>query len=393
MLVFGVTAEATLAAMITVTEPANNQSQSTDGPSVGVNGNGNSNNEQQTAPLPAAPARSQGQIQVEGNDPEAQQTGIQPSGEAIQSGITGCAASIVGSALAQGFSLAVAKWSTPETYTDVNTTDNNNVARAGGSMGWPPSLDSIGYCLINAVIDILLQSTIDWINSGFDGNPAFVENPTQFFKDIVSTETASFLQEVVGGATGLDICEPFRLQIVTGLSGSSGGYGSDSRCNLEDIKNALSSSGVDFEYNDYTSGRSNYAGNLDAWYAVSQNEASNSYGSYFLAQEELNRRLAIQGNTATLDLTMGKGFLSFKKCEPSTPRTDSAGNTTTPPPTCKTTTPGTLIENQLNNRLSSGNNRLVLADKFDQLITALVNQLIKVALNEVLGGEETSAEF
>ena len=70
---------------------------------------------------------------------------------------------------------------------------------------------------------------------------------------------------------------------------------------------------------------------------------------------------------------MNDGWLNFKKCsDPNDPAS------------CKTTTPGKLIESSLNQSLGMGKQRLIMADEFDEMITAVVNNLIRVALNKVL---------
>ena len=304
-------------------------------------------------------------------------------------GVAGCASAVVGGLVSQAMG-ALFKNTAPERFTEISTTGNNDVKTTGSLMGGPPGLDSIGYCIINAVIEMLTQATIEWINSGFDGNPAFVENPEQFFKDIADTTAASFLQEIVGGTTGIDICQPFRLQIVTGLSGNgnANNYANQAKCTLNDISSAFEGSGVDFDYEEYTSGNSEYSGSWDAWYNTSQNDQNNPYGAYFMAQKELEKRLSVKGNNAKLDLTMGNGFLSFKKCSQDSTFTNSDGSTRVVKGVCGVTTPGSVIENQVNEALGAGRERLIMADKFDQVITALVNQLIKTALNEVLSEDE-----
>lgn len=331
---------------------------------------------------------TQGSTFLNGNQ---QQGGQQASGESIVGGVTGCAASVVGSAVSGLISQLAAKYAGSDAYTRVGITSSETVAKAGDSNGYYPSLDSVGYCIINAVLEYITQATVDWINSGFDGNPAFVEDPEKFFGDIAENETANFLQQIVGQATGIDICQPFRLQIVTGLSGGSGGrnsYPQQARCGFDDMKAAIGDSGVDFDYQAYTSGSADYSGSLNAWREVTQNDQNNFYGAYFLAQAELEKRLSVQQNNATLDLTMGKGFLSFKSCTEDSTTTDPDGNTVPVKGTCRVTTPGGVIEDQVNRSLGAGRDRLLLADKFDQIITALVNQLIKTALNEVLADDE-----
>lgn len=334
-----------------------------------------------------APSQTQGAGFVNGNQPQ-QATTLSEQGAV--NGIASCASSIVSSALSNVVGQLVGKTAGTDLYTRVGITSSNTVAEGGDSNGTFPGLNAIGYCVINAVLEYITQATIDWINSGFDGNPAFVEDPAKFFGDIAEAESANFLQQVVQGSTGIDICQPFRLQIVTGLSGgtSEARFANQARCGFDDMKAAISDSGVSFDYQEYTSGNAEYSGSLNAWREVTQNDQNNFYGAYFLAQAELEKRLSVQQNNATLDLTMGRGFLSVKSCTKDSTTTDANGNTVPVKGTCRTTTPGGVIEDQANRALGAGRERLIMADKFDQIITALVNQLIKTALSEVLADDE-----
>ena len=331
--------------------------------------------------------QTQGAGFIYGNQP---QQGLTLSQQGAANGVASCAASIVGSVLSNVVGQLVGKLAGTDTLTRVGMTSSNTVAEGGDSNGTFPGLNSIGYCVINAVLEYITQATIDWINSGFDGNPAFVEDPEKFFGDIAQTESANFLQQVVKGSTGIDVCQPFRLQIVTGLSGGVGGgqFARQARCGFDDMKAALGSSGVDFDYQAYTSGSADYSGSLDIWQNLYENDQNNTHGAGFLVAEELQKRLAIKQNTATLDLTMGRGFMSVKSCTKDSTTTDANGNTVPVKGTCRTTTPGGVIEDQANRALGAGRERLVMADKFDQIITALVNQLIKTALSEVLSSDE-----
>jgi hypothetical protein len=44
------------------------------------------------------------------------------------------------------------------------------------------------------MINKMTQATINWINSGFHGNPAFIDNPRSFFGDIVKYEVNSLIR-------------------------------------------------------------------------------------------------------------------------------------------------------------------------------------------------------
>lgn len=264
-------------------------------------------------------------------------------------------------------------------YTKVGVQTVSDPAKRGSSDGTVPSFDSIAYCLLNEVLAKVTNDTIAWINNGFNGNPAFVDDPQQFFTDLANNEAAQFIQQVAYGTTGVNICQPFRVQIATGLNNAyNNGYAQQSSCTLGSIGQNIQN------FQAYTSGApGGGAGSLQSLWNVGV-QGQNQYNGYLLAQQELSRRISLQQNTATVDLSNGSGFLSYKECTPAPDKKDAQGNPVKQPPTCKIVTPGKVIEQQLNNRLSSGNNRLVLADKFDQVVDALVQQLIKTALNQVL---------
>lgn len=230
------------------------------------------------------------------------------------------------------------------------------------------SWDSVAYCIVNTIIDYIVNSTIAWANSGFKGNPAFIRNPEQFFKQLADREASAFIQELAYDTTGLNVCKPFRVVIATGLAGSyskmNGNY--QNSCSLTQMQQNMMQSG---KYTITTP---------TDWIALTKPQ-NNAYYSYISAGEELNKRIAIKNNTATLDLTLNRGFLSKKKC-----KDDSKPESKTNP--CDTTTPGSVIADSLSQTLNIPKERLVSAQKFDQMVDAIVNNLIKIALSKALEG-------
>ncbi|MES3005663.1 MAG: hypothetical protein V4664_01805 [Patescibacteria group bacterium] len=232
-----------------------------------------------------------------------------------------------------------------------------------------PSWDSIAWCLINSIIEYLIDATIEWAKTGFNGNPAFVDNPEQFFQSIADQEAGAFIQQIASGA-GIDVCQPFRAQIAIGLATAYGvNEGKKLNCSLSTIaNNATNAAG-------FTDGEFNYSD----FFTVSQYQQNNFRGNYILGNEELGARVVAKNNTAQLELGWGSGFLNFKHCE-------ETGNVSNPK-TCITDTPGTIVQSSLEKSLGIPKDRLVIAQKFDQLVTVLINSLIKVALDEVLASD------
>ncbi len=274
----------------------------------------------------------------------AQKVPVNPDGTAIERAISLHSSATVGGTDPSGFALIVPGW------------------------------DSIAWCIINSIIEYLVDSTIAWAQNGFNGNPAFVTNPEAFFQGIADQEAGAFLQEIGSKAAGgLNVCKPFQAQIVINLSRSFGNSGGEKglSCSLSTIKN---------NYQGFVNGNFNNGG-WAGWFELTQNDANNFYGATIKANSILDNRVAIKNNTATLELGWNKGFLSFKHCGD---KTDPAN-----PKDCVTDTPGTLIQSSLEKSLNLPKDRLVLAQKFDQLVTVLVDQLIQVALNKVLTSNST----
>lgn len=283
-------------------------------------------------------------------------------GRVAAEGIAGC--SITGfftNLIKSALGLAELKVDEALSLTEVPVTSKDiRILRAKETSAFAPlgfpvlgSWDQIGWCLVNIFIDYLGQATVDWINGGFQGNPVFVDNPGQFFRDIADIEAGKIIQGLGGGF----LCEPFRISVTLGLLNDyNRGYGNRA-CTLSRIVENIEG----FANGDFSQG------GWDGWFHMTQYAPNNPYGSRYETQRDLEIRIASAYGEQRINLDWGNGFLSFKD-----------------PETGKTTTPGRIIDQQINQRLFNGERRLLIADEFDEIIDALVNQLVKVALNEVL---------
>jgi hypothetical protein len=286
-------------------------------------------------------------------------------------------------------------------------------------------LDGIAWSVANSMIQKITAQTVNWINSGFKGNPAYVTDPGQFFLNLGDEGASRFLS----GTNFNQLCAPFRNQVRLSL-----------------VKNYLSESvpqnfsctigGVIKNYNDFTQDFTQ--GGWDGWFAVTQNSSNNPYGAYLDAKSELgsqnNNVIAKYSN----QLDQGKGFLSYERCKPhgATTNTYSAGNSGTAgeqatgqelydqclydnggpesetalticegykdytpsnqsegssnvvgssdcaPGDRETVTPGSVIGDQLGKILGKGVDRLGVVDSINQVVGALMTQMI----GRVVGG-------
>lgn len=260
------------------------------------------------------------------------------------------------------------------------------VASAGGFGGIVlPSWDSVAYCIVNSMIAYIADSTLLWITTGFEGNPAFLEDPDQFFKDIADQEKRAFIQDLAYGANS-SVCTTFKGPIISSLLSR---YGRNQRYLYNQtgfetggfnrgIQGSLTQSNPNMctfdqspgQLNLFLNGSFTEGGGWNSWFQLTQNPVNNPYDTYFRVNQQLNANVEAVKLSNERELNWNNGYLSFRKCE--------GGDKTK----CSITTPGSVIQGRLEKTLNLGTDRLILAQKFDQVVTALVDQLITTALDK-----------
>lgn len=222
-----------------------------------------------------------------------------------------------------------------------------------------PSLDSVAYCFINQIIDYIGKATVQWIKTGFQGSPAFVDDPGKFFENAVDSAAGTILNQITGGL----LCEPWRAQVQLRLLNEHTG-------SFQQRAQGCPLSQVSDRWEDFTQG-DHFDWGLQ--YGFTQNPYGNPLGSYIESRNAFNLQLANVHNGLQVQLGWGNGFLAVKD-----------------PETGRVTTPGRVIESQLNRRLGNAENRLLIADEFDEIINTLVNELVKLALSELFDSDDES---
>ncbi|MDO8510459.1 MAG: hypothetical protein Q7S15_02435, partial [bacterium] len=153
--------------------------------------------------------------------------------------------------------------------------------------------------LLNAVAkQILRQMTDDivqWINGGFSGSPAFVEDFGGFLTGIGDQIAGQFIEDIGLGA----LCSPFKLDLQIALAlNYSANYEHDKRCTFSDIVDNIEGfvEGT-FDQVGFMAGDFNQGG-WPGWFASFQPE-NNIYGSYLEAQAEVGARIAYKQGEET----------------------------------------------------------------------------------------------
>ncbi len=291
-------------------------------------------------------------------------------------------------------------------------------------------LDTVATAFARAILRKLTAQTVNWINTGFQGNPAFVTDPEQFFLD-VGDRTAS--QYFLNANSPLNqLCTAFQPQVRLALVKN---YLQEdqfqSQCTFSRI-------GANFENftNDFSQG------GWEAWVTMTQESQNNPYGAYFDASRQLSARINVQNTKYDKQLTQGKGFLSFEVCPEGKTKAEVAANrgqivgragdaceleggavcgaglrcgsnftcevidpsllddngnltagselggilATDCTVAKQTVTPGSVISEKLTKSLNSTETTLELTNSINQVVNALMTQMIEQTLNSVQGG-------
>src|SRR3989338_2092380 len=240
-------------------------------------------------------------------------------------------------------------------------------------------LDPAARAIVRGIIQRLTAQTVNWINSGFKGNPAYVTDPGQFFLNVGDDVASNFLSSTRLNA----LCSPFRAQVRVALVKNYLNETSENfSCTLSRVKDNYESFMNDFSQ-----------GGWDGWFEVTQNNSNNPYGAYLDYSGALEKAVNAEKNKYDKQLDRGGGFLSYEKCPANALVTASnlaqysaelnknfkVGDCAGPK---ETVTPGSVIESQLENALGSGIRQLELTRSFDEIVSALITQLF----TRVVGG-------
>lgn len=239
-------------------------------------------------------------------------------------------------------------------------------------------LDALVWFANNVLIKHITRSVVNWINSGFEGNPAFVTDFQGFLTDAIDAEIGRFIE---GSALGF-LCDPFQLQIRVALAIKYRSLEDQISCRLTEVVDNI---------DNFISGASGsfYDGGWRGWFQLVKDD--NPYNRYLEASAALDVSIATARGEKIELFRAGGGFLSWEQCDaPPASQAEAdfenaqgrfagaQGNE----PRCEIVTPGSVIETQLNETLSLGGRRITVADEINEIIGALLAQLA----TQVLGG-------
>jgi len=239
--------------------------------------------------------------------------------------------------------------------------------------------DSIFRAAARMILAYMTDSIIQWINSGFEGDPIFISNPKAFFADVANEVSGQFIEQL--GLAGL--CDPFRPRIIIALA-QVPTFGERYRCTALDVLDNLQ----DF-HDDFSNG--GWAG----WFTILQPQ-NNFYGTLYNAEADRARRIEDAGTYKRDELTQNNGFFSLRKCTALDPayealNTDAERAAYSGPwyeggiKGCVDTeviTPGKFIVESGVKINNAPIDDIISADEVNEVLTAIFNALINQLITE-----------
>ncbi|MEI6581083.1 MAG: hypothetical protein WCO07_02845 [bacterium] len=240
-------------------------------------------------------------------------------------------------------------------------------------------LNAIGKAVAKILIDEITLSTIEWIQTGNDGGPLFVQNPSKFFEDIARAEILGFGLEIENA----DLY-PFAKDFTQGVAKS---YQKSFADNAQYSLNTLIQKQTP-EFSAQTFNLDFSMGGWGAWDAMTQYPQNNPLGFNLMASNELQRRLegTVQSTAqlAQSSLQQGSGFLGSERCaDPKgVTRDQNLQYLAKDPKGTKCNkweyvTPGKLIAEELVSTVQKKDNALLNVETLNDAVAAVLDAVLK----------------
>jgi hypothetical protein len=245
--------------------------------------------------------------------------------------------------------------------------DKLKVQTADASTNTSQGTETITQCLARTLgklaVQAITDSVVNWINSGFQGKPSFVQNFKAFFTSVADQAAGEYLQS----SNFAFLCSPFQLQVRMAVAQSYARRNDAPSCTLSGVENNVNGLlGGNF-------GQGGWGGLV----SLTSQPNNNPFGAYMNLNGGLQNYVGQAQANANLEVNLGNGFLSYKKCDNASATGQPLG---TQASNCKIVTPGPAKETSLTTVLGQSVESLQLGDSINQILAALQNALITKAL-------------
>lgn len=265
----------------------------------------------------------------------------------------------------------------------VQTTDSNTTDQLKTINRTSQCLDGVAYAVAKNTLAQVTNKTLNWVNTGLNGNPLYVQNVGSYLYTIQNQQVNSFLSNVQ--TTDPIFGNALRSAITYNFTGRSDGL-------LNTPLNTPQAKAYNSFMGDFTSG---------GWNAL-LNPANNPVGALFNAADTLSNNIASSQQAASNEIQRGTGFLDMKRCvQPGNP--SQTNNTTLAiqnglanKQNCTqwvTDTPGSIIANQVAAITTSPTRQLEYANKINEVLGNFFDSFVNNLLSKGLRGSGSTQKI
>ena len=270
---------------------------------------------------------------------------------------------------------------TQATTAATKTAAKTTAAATNANANQTDCLDKVERAAAQVVLRSVTKDTVNWINSGFHGQPLYVQDTTAFLNNIRKRSLSDLTN-----AIGLDPNKfPFGKTVAQQLINSTNNY--FEQADAYTLNQVIAQQVPGANSTDFTK---NFANGGWTAFSAQFNEGNNPYGFSFAAAQTLATRTSDTSQNSPTGLVLQQlarngGFLDSKSCV--NPANDDLEF---PDPTCKqwqTDTPGSIIVSKLENTLNIPEQQLGLGQNITTdtvaIINALLSQGVKYSLKQI----------
>ncbi len=280
--------------------------------------------------------------------------------------------------------------------------------------------NGIAVTLAKNQLTAMTRSTMNWVNTGFGGNPFYVQNVSGYMnrleRNVIETgidslltpgKTSPYAEKFISTTISNKTILESSTEMLGGLYSTLGNFITDPVSyykdevfeDAEETQIAL----MEAEKANEVFANNFSSGGWNAWIALTQYPQNNPLGYSMMASQIISDQAQKQKEEVNNELLQNGGFMSQKKCvlwglkdEKGNPKwneiknnngkTEYEGSTSTTQPQkeedggCikwETITPGSLIKDKVSNYLTSPERQLELADTINDGLNALFSILLE----------------
>ncbi len=166
------------------------------------------------------------------------------------------------------------------------------------------ALEDVGAAIASQLLNKLTESTVNWINSGFEENPQFVENTGSFFKNLADVEVKGVIDQIGYDAKNFPFGKGVAVSLIKEYVSGQGDLKDKTVFTLDKV--------IGPNYKDFSTDFSK--GGWPGLAAIIGNPANTPLGQYNIAKSELSNKINTVTQKVDKELTRGQGFLDQKVC-------------------------------------------------------------------------------